>query len=359
MRPKHLLYLSLLLACGEDPPEEASSTSTTTTSSADGSSSSGEITPTTGLPEGSPLIEAREKVRPWCEKLFSCNCALFEAKDRYPDLETCLDTKGAQWVRDQADVEVFGLEFSERCYTFGWLDPMSLEHLCLGEDAKDKLEGDKDLFVEHYCGECPYGFGTVPAGGACDGSWAQTNCAEGLYCKDGFCADPCVVASVGDPCPWDTSCQEFLNCTDGVCTEGIGEDGFCIVQAEGLYLNCAKGLLCRPVDLVDPDANWTCQTTSPYPSKGEPCGPDGECEYGEEHIICINGLCQPERQDGETCTNDNDCMNNHPCDSICHTYPKQGELCEGACAEGLDCYGKELFGVDKCRPEPPLSCDRW
>lgn len=318
--------------------------------------------PTTGLPDGNPLLETRELVRPWCEKLFSCDCSSFEAENEFPDLETCLNTVGARWIRDQTDVEVLGLEFSERCYTFGWMDSVSLDRLCLSETALDNLKGDQDGFVEHYCGECPYGFGNVPAGEPCEGSWDKTNCAEGLYCKDGLCADPCVVANLGEPCPWDTSCQEFLNCTDGVCTAGISEGDFCIIHAQGVYLNCAEGLLCRPLNLVDPNVDWTCQATSPYPSKGMPCGPEGQCEWDEEPIICIDNLCQPKRQEGEPCALEKDCAEYHSCqEGICHTFPKEGEPCgvHTACAEGLNCYGEELFGTTKCLPQPPLSCDRW
>lgn len=186
------------------------------------------------------------------------------------------------------------------------------------------------------------------AGGSCVNR--VDRCALGLTCREGACKPP---AKEGEPCSGSPSaCTAGLICRAGGCRLPGVEGEPCARLNEDLdFAQCQTGLTCSAegkcsaklgagtecnridvckgyCDGLFASGKGTCRDA--FPSAGEACGAEGECEFcaqcdGKTKICLAVGI-------GAACMKDSDCAGDElACDaasSRCAIKPVLGEACD-------------------------------
>lgn len=140
-----------------------------------------------------------------------------------------------------------------------------------------------------------------------------------------------VIGGVGDNCDKDSECREGLMCRDGRCEEN-GDDvvGGC---PEGqIYNETKKSCVSDP--------------TTGAPPSFEQCQPDGSCEGGK---VCVNGKCLNECRENDNCNElscgcrgDKKCQSDGSCEKESINQP---ERCSNEHKNEYRCKGRE---IQKC-----------
>lgn len=137
------------------------------------------------------------------------------------------------------------------------------------------------------------------------------HCSNGLICNsDNICKQP---LKTEESCKTDKDCADTNFCIDNICTE---------VDKGYFYKNCTN---------------------------------DSECLYNSSCIISEKRICQPLRDENESCTY-SECGNELYCDDstkTCKKLPAEGE----ECANGIMCsngYGCDIAD-NKCKIAPDIN----
>lgn len=226
-------------------------------------------------------------------------------------------------------------------------------------------------------------------GGASDPCVATDDCAIGLSCDGGSCAQG---VAVGGECRSTEACGAHRACLRApetrVCTDPVGLGDACELGSCAAPLVCGEGGLCVALPAEDAPcllgacaAGLACedltQTCQPLPTEGETCfmgstfcaaglgcdfssntcqrgGGDGaECLLNPpEAYVCADGfgcdfgaggsVCRPIAATGAACNTGRTCAPTDYCDgttSVCTARRPAGSLCPSydECAEGLVC----------------------
>lgn len=243
-----------------------------------------------------------------CEQMARCACPTST------ELEACRDHV-ADELAPVLEAPDPGLTYDQAC-----ADAML--------EAYDTLECRTAAELESAattCALCKIYHGTKAAGAACDDDepLLANACAQGLWCWEGVCVDPCATAGEGESCP-EVRCGPGLYCRQRVSSENGGPpevSGTCTRTAaagEGCVdVACDDGLAC---------SDGVC---APLPGLGQACTAD--CREG----TCVAGsdgtrTCAPRTADGGSCERDDACVS-ETCDlerGVC--APAQPLVCEFA-----------------------------
>ena len=173
-------------------------------------------------------------------------------------------------------------------------------------------------------------------------------------CTDSVCAEV-VPPAIGDECRFDDQCGDDLICSDDACARPLAKglrcernkqcEGFpetsgcaddtkkCTFVGEDVPLNgrCFTFKNCdNPNNDVgcyrDDEAGFdTCQLNRDV--FGARCRADDQCFEGE---ICANRFCQKLGDEGQTCSEDRECLAPLNCrEGVCASIFELGESCEG------------------------------
>jgi len=312
-------------------------------------------------PEETPL--RTELFSEGCAQVFSCGCAEYE----FADAAQCEQVYAVQYAGLEASAEAAGLTVDLTCLQ----EDIYLELACkTASDFPD--EGPPE---EAECSHCNLVHGDVAAGQPCIDYGDINDCAQGLFCLDNVCIDPCAKAKLGESCAdFFGTCEDKLFCDygTGLCAEpaGLGQD-----CAEG---PCAEGLKCVFGDFDEPPVCKAPVGAGQPCSGGDACAEDLNCNFD-------TGTCEPLSGAGESC-DFSDCAGELFCnydpdsgESTCGAAPGVGEACQGPCAEGAVCLfdtqvcvalpgtgqpcierqcakGSECDEDEKCIDEQPLIC---
>jgi hypothetical protein len=203
----------------------------------------------------------------------------------------------------------------------------SLGGACLG--GLRALLGDCSLEGDDYPEACERMLtGIVPEGGLCGDS---DECSGDLECTSDLCTH---MPGPGEACA-DMACASDTYCGDDqVCHpyKGLGEDCSDASWTCDDDLVCdTRTYTCRPYlgpgescshDPYACDDDLYCspssQTCRPYPGSGQDCADSGgECADG---LYCDAGnLCRPQKDGGEACIEDRECLSWECVDDFCGT----------------------------------------
>jgi hypothetical protein len=150
-------------------------------------------------PPNIPQEEASETVADTvCEQADSCGC--------FSGGEDTLDSCTSQYeseVQQMIDAgEAAGLNYDGKCVG---------ELLQAQQDLGCATEYEEDDFD---CQPCKFFYGPKQLGEPCDEPGDDVfgdECAQGLYCSDTGCVDPCVLGDEGDDCSAG-GCKDGLEC---------------------------------------------------------------------------------------------------------------------------------------------------
>ncbi len=270
-------------------------------------------------PEETPL--RTELFSEGCAQLFSCGCAEYE----FADADQCAQVQAVQYAGLEASAEAAGLTIDLAC--------LQQENIYLELACKKQSDFPEDGPSEDACNYCNLVHGAVAAGQPCVDYGDINDCAQGLFCLDSVCVDPCAKAKLGESCrDFFGDCEDGLFCDfdSGLCAQpaGLGED--CEDSP------CDEGLKCVFGEF---DAPPLCKAPV---GAGQPCSGGDECAEG---LGCDfdTGTCEPLPGAGESC-NFSDCAGDLFCnydpdtgEGTCGPLPKIGEPCQGPCEEGATC----------------------
>lgn len=273
--------------------------------------------------------ELRGLIETHCERAEACSC------DAGNVAATCSDDLTDRWNTRVREGEERGLTFDSECFATLSAD--------VENTACEWINNSEQLCTRY----CAVYYGVLQAGDACSSfDSLVSNCAQGLTCSDGVCAEPCAALSgrtEGEPCATQDvgrydDCAIGLSCDNqtGVCTA---------LSVEGDL--CSGGNDCG-LDLVCDQDSQRCVAA---PGEGE------RCDFG----VCADGLdcawqsddqryCQARALEGEPCT-ERRCSEELICNqaSTCQVRPSAGSPCVyGECALGATCD----FETDLCRELP-------
>ncbi len=131
----------------------------------------------------------------------------------------------------------------------------------------------------------------------------QGDCAEDHFCGvDDLCHG---YRAAGQPCPeGDYACDDDLYCDSrsDTCAPYLGSGGDC---AHASYA-CDDDLYCSPAS----------QTCRPYPGAGQSCDDSGG-DCADDHYCDAAQVCQPQKGDGGSCSEDEQCLSWDCFDSLC------------------------------------------
>ena len=167
-----------------------------------------------------------------------------------------------------------------------------------------------------------------PAGSPC---YSHLDCASGLYCHNGLCADLSGdggVTTDGGMCVSDQQCPSGLVCYEGQCVT-IGKEGH-TCKANRM---CVAPLVCA--------SDGTCQKSGAPGTKGmgEACTTSSTCQKG---LVCSpDKKCVPSGSTGVKCSTDKTCKVGLVCSS-------QG-TCAAAGSPGTTALGKDCNVSMECR----------
>jgi hypothetical protein len=320
-----------------------------------------------GCKDGRTVDEAdaaAEQAKTECNLLFECGC-----EPGYVDEAECVQAREPQYEGLWAPAREAGLTWDGRCLgaALDALDELGCRPPEIGPGDGQDL--DEDAACERPC--LPY-HGDVELGAPCSnvGGNVFSNCAQGLFCAESVCVDPCDLfanaIAEGEPCRDGFEvlgdCAEGLvcdagasdtcialpgpgqACPQGACAEGswcqqIGTDAMC-VELLPVGGECDDGRAC---------ASAYCQagTCADVPAEGEPC-----TDLCADALFCDGGVCSRGAAAGESCET-RICEFGLVCLSgVCEPGPGEGEPCaEGQCAIDFTC-GPE----GTCEPREAIVC---
>lgn len=296
----------------------------------EGSSSDGATT-------GEPLtvdaaIEAFVATR--CERAAACDCA------GVVGTEACVEADTAAWEARVAAGEERGLTRDAACMN---------DNLAALEDAACRWPSVALVDGQHLCSTfCALYFGERQAGEACEAYDALvSDCAQGLLCDAGVCADPCGVLT---GLPIGQTCGTEMVGAYEECTEG----SFCDWTSSACRATASLGDDCSNVACDDTLwCNWETNRCATVAGLGESCATDGRCQ---DDLYCdyASGTptCQTLRLEGESCASV-PCAEGLSCNGVvCLAPAPAGQPCAGGlCAEGALCN----WDVDVCEGAPGIG----
>jgi hypothetical protein len=265
-------------------------------------------TPAQPIPEDE-LPEAAAAVL--CELFVQCSC-----DDSEGEL-ACVEDRRATTNEQQLAAQDAGLLYDDQC---------AGDLLALSESSgcAPQFQLDCDTFCSVYHGEQGVGDPcTIPV--ADQPTWSD--CAQGLWCIVGTCADPCGSNQVG------------LGLGE-MCRDEEGQSlGACDSQ---------QGLWC----------DFQSRTCMALPGVGEPCfggevcGPGAVCDWSGNEAVCV-----PVPKLGEACTYVCDaglyCNGIDGGEGTCAALPGEGQTCAG----GSLCAADHVCNTDNlCEPLPGWIC---
>jgi hypothetical protein len=193
----------------------------------------------------------------------------------------------------------------------------------------------------------------VDALAPCDDVYAGTlddgaACGFDLECVSGRCATPaCEEACCIGMCLPATALPDIDEACSTFCVDGAycGADSLCHASLpKGAACDattiCVYGLYCAG---ASQGGSGVC---SNLPREGESC--EGPC--AEEGLRCLSGACQPVGLAGDPCDTDGDCSPFYSCnpDRLCGRYPTLGMPCLGRCSG--DAYCESAVCVEQKPP---------
>jgi len=287
-------------------------------------------------PVGPPAAELRAMIDDHCESVAACACAAGVVE------QGCADELTARWDERRAMAERMGLSYDAEC--FAALTAEVEEYACFWPGGASPL-------CASYCAVF---HGEEEVGDACEGDAQASDCAQGLTCSEGTCADPCMVLSgrgQGEACAQPDFGLEFDDCAQGLTCSW--ETGTCQPQAtEGQSCRgttCAPGLVC----------DWQTDTCQLASVEGQacfdrPCAEDHYCEWVDEG----SQVCRAYATEGQSCF-DRPCAEDLWCSDgdVCRPPPSEGEPClfGSICGTGLVCSAFDV-GVCVAPPEAGAPC---
>ncbi len=290
---------------------------------------------------GPGQTEVRALVDDHCGSVAACACAgeLVE--------EGCADDLDARWEERRVMAQNSGLTYDAEC--FAALTTQIQDYDCYWPGGTSPL-------CESFCAVF---HGDKAVGESCGAYDNQaSDCAQGLVCSEGACAEPCAVL-VGrghnERCAQPEFGQVFDDCAEGLFCSW--DTGICLTlaqQGESCRTKaCAPGL----------DCSWQTDTCEIAATEGEscnnrPCAQGHYCEWVEDGGIEGQQVCRAYAQSGESCQG-------RPCDDElwcgdgdrCIAAPGEGQPClfSSICEEGLVCTDFDA-GTCVAPPEAGAPC---
>ncbi len=246
-----------------------------------------------------------------CERVSACGCG----GDVQP--QGCGDELSERWSARMRNATRMNLTYDAEC--FEGLSPIIEDYRCYWPG------GTNPLCVDF----CAVYHGDKLLGEECESfDTLVSDCAQGLMCHQGACAEPCPALSgrqLGEQC---------------------GNEG-------EAYDDCAQGLSC----------DWQIGRCVTLPEVGELCnGGSDSCGPG---LVCSwqTGLCAAAATSGQSCQ-DTECDDGLYCDwregtggkgeQICVPFVSEGQSCDNAqCGEGLRCNEQRVCTLP---PGPGQLC---
>lgn len=240
-----------------------------------------------------------EQAKTECRLLFDCGC-----EPGYATEGECVETRTPEYEQQWAAGRASGLTWDGSCLGTA-LDALD-ELGCQAPEVQPPGEENPDFEQDECERPClPY-HGDVELGAPCTpvSNDGFSNCAQGLFCFDGVCADPCAL--------FDASLAEGEACRSGF--EVLG--------------NCAEELVC------DAGGSDTCIA---LPGPGQPC-PQGACAEGSWcQQIVTDTMCVALLANGGECNADEECISAYCQSDVCADVPEEGQPCTDRCTGALFC----------------------
>ena len=281
---------------------------------------------------GSPTPEGL--VNQQCSLAVNCSC---EGGNQFESVEQCTNSVLPSYDNEKEAAEQAGLEYDEDCATrqFEFMDEIGCGYFT------------DELLSELTCAlNCSLYHGYVGPGEACVQYGSRsTDCAQGLECVGGVCADNCNNWRLAE----GATCYDAADQPTGTCVTGtfcdIGDTNKCVAlpgQGDPCPAGaCEEDLWCNNYDEPEPFCDVMVGINRECPT-------DAACESG----YCIGGTCAPLPNSGEPCSGE--CAGDLFCSSgTCSIKQQEGQACQGSslpCAEGLACVG------DVCMRAQPWVC---
>lgn len=226
-----------------------------------------------------------------CMAWVGCTCDVLGAQP----VPSCRHGLNMSYEYLQSEADAHGLEYDGHCLA---------QHVAdLAAIGCDDMPAMEDWSVTGP-GRCAIWHGTKGLDDDCVSlGHGISDCAQGLACWAGRCADPCAAESVGERCGkvFDFACAANAVCVSDECVDRSppAEIGASCESGE-----CVPGAFCRQL-----------------------C-PAEECTYE-----CIEA-----RDDGVLCNLDAECKSGFCAEGACATGPVTGEPCVAErCFEGREC----------------------
>ncbi len=316
---------ALATGCTNDPGSvEEADTDTDTNDGSEGDDSGG-----TGEPSATEMAVA-SLATTQCSFIDSCACDNEVAQG---DVESCEDAMTLKW-QDRLDV--------------GLSRELTLDMACL-DSTLARMQAQECRWpvssIGHVCESfCAVYHGDLPLGSACTAHDAQvSDCAQGLACVGGSCAEPCNVLTglqIGDTCRNEEFGQPFDDCASGLSCDWDTAACFQAARVGESCQNtqCADELFC----------DWQSDQCRAPATEGQtcnefPCADPLFCDWDAN--VCRSRAKIGESCLGVPCEEDSSCG---PAD-LCIARPGIGESCQsGPCAEGVLCD----WNTERCVAPP-------
>jgi hypothetical protein len=257
--------------------------------------------------QSEPVIEMEEASEVLAERIcgLADSCGCYDRPDA-GTLAECRIMTSESWDAEFEEGNGAGLTYDGACLAFALQDYESVGCATGYEDGSYENEENCEAYT------CKFFYGTKQVGEPCtltepEGLW--DDCAQGLYCGNDGCYDPCEKAGPGESCDYN-DCEEGLAC-QGTSTPDGGQEAYCVVGVkEGE--SCADQP-CTGLTVCSDD-----QVCVPFPGPGDPCVAASFCDFGN---YCDQGTCRAYKDAGESCMAPSECSS--------------GECSSGSCTEPL------------------------
>jgi hypothetical protein len=260
-----------------------------------------------------PVVTPIGLVAQQCATVIACSCPF-----GINDVQQCVDGASGSVEQLANAAEAAGLEYDADC---------AARQVAFYEELGCKLQDDTllqdfELAAEATCAlSCQLYHGYVGPGEECQSIDSRaSNCAAGLQCNGGFCADTCNNWRLAE----GATCYDPVNPVTGLCVTGT---------------HC------------DLDETFRC---IPTPQRGQPC-PDNVCLEGDfcNNFGAAGATCDAINEVGQPCLEAAACSTGYCINGSCAPYPNIGEPCSGECRDDLYCQA----GVCTVKQSFGQSCD--
>ena len=166
-------------------------------------------------------------------------------------------------------------------------------------------------------------------GGRCQDLY---DCQHGLDCSRGICGGP------GAHCTATSQCQSQLMCLQETCSDPFPVDHDCLNNTDCRTSSCIANVCrvpqqpggsCDAGDSADCEGNFGCGLLDARCGGNGALCPANNDQLCLSELVCVSGVCSTERDNGERCEEDADCVSfSCSADGWCHATNAVGSTCQ-------------------------------